>query len=90
MRLIDMFRSSDIPYEQTTLIIDDGCIVAMLPGGAKILMAEYPSIEIAKKVMRDLRLEYTKLLESDSVTRAYFGKPSEYFYFPAEGEDEDT
>ena len=90
MRLIDMYRCSDVPYEQTTLMIDDGCIVAMIPGGAKILMAEYPSIEEAKKAMRDLRMAYAKLLESDSVTRAYFGKPSEYFYFPAEGEDEDT
>lgn len=90
MRLIDVMGTSDVPYEQTTLIIDDGCIVAVIPNGNRILMAEYSSIEVAKKVMRELRMAYAKLIESDSISREYFGKPSEYFYFPAEEEDEDT
>ena len=90
MRLIDMYRCSDVPYEQTTLMIDDGCVVAMLPGGAKILMAEYPSIEMAKNVMRDLRNEYKKSHDEDPISKQFFGKQSEYFYFPAEEEDEDT
>ena len=86
MRLIDQDGCADLPYETTTLVIDEGSVIARIPDGGKILIAQYSNIEKAKKAMRDLRIAQQKLLEDDPMVRTYYGKPSEYFLFPSEEE----
>lgn len=84
MRVIDQYGCADIPYEQTTIVVDGGSIIARIPDGGKILMAQYSSIEVAKKAMGKMWRAFQKS-ESPTLNDVFSNSDAvNFFQFPKE------
>lgn len=84
MRIVDQSGCVDIPYEQTVLVIDEGSIVARIPDGGQILMAQYSSIEVAKKAIEKMWRAYQKS-ESPTLNDIFSNSDAvNFFQFPKE------
>ena len=84
MRVIDQCGCIDLNYDNATLCIDDGNIIAYIPSSPNnalcLLMAEYSDIDTANKAMKQLQIQYHQLM-TDSVI-AIAGNSTQYFKFP--------
>ena len=59
MRIISQDGSIDIEYGRSTLLASDkGCLYATTPEHSRLLLAKYPSIEIACNVMGAVRTRF--------------------------------
>lgn len=83
MRIVDQSGYVDIPYEQTVLVIDEGSIVARIPDGGQILMAQYSSIDVAKKAIGKMWRVYQRS-EAPSLDDVFSNNAVNFFQFPKE------
>lgn len=83
MRIINQNGCVDLPYEQTVFVKDEGSIVARLPDGNQILMAQYSDSERASQAMQKMRNACISIKDYDPISQTLW-KPSEYFIFPPE------
>lgn len=83
MRIIDQVGVFDVPYDTSIVVIDDGNIVAHIPGmNGSYIMASYSSTDQAKEALKKLMIAYQR--HENEVERAV-GRLTEYFQFPLEG-----
>jgi len=83
MRILDQSGAfADLPYELSEISVSDGAIFARFQGNSYV-MASYSSAEIALRALKKLRIAYQQHENNPEVG---FGKFTEYFQFPPEGD----